>query len=319
MAELLQIKDDKVPYELRDLILGGKCFVFIGSGASSLSYYSWPKLVNRLCEECGISRRVNKDSPAEELLEAAYEAKLSDNDAYFKFLGEHFGSMNSIPWLYHVLFSLPFDSYLTVNLDPLVAKTAQTARHKCTLPINAYPALYSRNVGKRSIHYLHGYIEEDSTPTEGQIVIAKDEFEHAYKADSNLMSFLVQTLENESILFIGCRLREPVMKRVFGLCEERQRHRQQIIVESGKSRSSPPEKYILLPEPVVFSESGEIDVDLSHKELYAQQALYHDLAIKPVWYKASSKHQDLENALEQLANFPPVQPAYGWGGIEDEA
>ena len=176
------------------MILSGQCLVFLGSGPSWGSYHPWPDLVNALCDRCGITRRITRDSPADELLNAAQDAKSADRNAYYRFLGEHFGRpVDSVPLLYDVLFSLPFECYLTINFDPMFALKARTARLPCSLPPRVYPSLDRRQMVDRSIHYLHGFIEVGATPAEGTIVLARDEFDEAY--DSNLMNLLYQLLK----------------------------------------------------------------------------------------------------------------------------
>jgi len=71
------IENGEIPPKLRDVILSKSCVVFIGSGPSSQIYGLWHEVVNKICERCGISRRVDENSEAEEFLDAAQEAKYS--------------------------------------------------------------------------------------------------------------------------------------------------------------------------------------------------------------------------------------------------
>jgi len=206
----LHIDHGVIPQELRDLILEGKCVVFIGSGPST-GYLSWPDLVNTLCERCRSTRRVSEHSPAADLLDAAQDAKESDRDAYFAFLGEHFGRpVANAPIIYDTLLLLPFACYLTVNFDPLLVLKARTSKNPCPGGVHAFPSLDRMQMHKRSIHHLHGLITEGTKPVEGAIVLARDEFDSAYRANSSLMNFLVSAIENQPILFIGCELNSTV-------------------------------------------------------------------------------------------------------------
>lgn len=311
------IENGMVHKKLREVILSKKCFVFIGSGLSSGIYHSWFELVNTICERCGITRRVTRDSPIDDLLEAAHDAKLCNRDAYYRFLGEHFGrSVDSTPVLYDLLLSLPFASYLTVNYDPLLALKAQTARLQCVLPVNAYPSLDRRKMAaSRSIHYLHGFINVGTIPIEGTIVLARDEFAEAYSNNSSLMNLIVPTLENDPILFIGCGLREPAMPSIFAICKKHQQNRQRIMAESGKPHSNPPARFILLPRPEVTNEITISNVDQSLVEIKKQQAYYSSLEIEAVWYEVrGNDHSALRIALEQVAGLPDVTPDHGWQG-----
>jgi len=197
----LEIEKGNLPQELSKLILSKKCIVFIGSGPSTPTYGPWYEVVNRLCEVCGIDTDYDKNTPPKVLQSAAYNAKLSRRLIYYKFLSEYFGRhVDGTSIYYDILLSLPFECYLTVNFDPLLAMQARTARFDCTLPIHAYPSLDRRNMINRSIHYLHGFIAENATPRDINIVLSQDEFDEAYGENSSLINFLVPTLENDSIL-----------------------------------------------------------------------------------------------------------------------
>lgn len=308
------IENGIMPTKLRDVILSKRCHAFVGSGLSSGLYHSWFGLVNAICERCGIARRITKDSTVDELLDAAQDAKAGNKRQYFGFLGEHFGrSLDQTPLIYDLLLSLPFECYLTVNLDPLLARKARLARTPCVLPVRAYPSLDRRQMFSRSLHYLHGFIEAGKTPVEGTIVLARDEFLEAYRDNSNLMNFLVPTLENDPVLFVGCGLREPSMPQVFKICKEHQTKRQKIMVASGSLPSSPPQRYILLPKPSVTNEAGDLVEDQSREEMERQQTYYTSLDIEPVWFENSGDDfSALRVAVEDLANLPDIRPNYGW-------
>jgi len=135
-------KGQALPAPLREVILGGRCTAFIGSGLSAFQYPSWSELVSRLCQACGVGPIVKDASSEEELLDAAEEAKASDSVAYHETLWDIFGGViPSIPMPYMILLSLPFDCYLTHNFDRLLSMGAVLAPKKCKLPPQAYPAL----------------------------------------------------------------------------------------------------------------------------------------------------------------------------------
>jgi len=207
----------------------------------------------------------------------------------------------------------PFDSYLTVNLDPLLALKSRTARIPCAPKVNSYLSLDRKAIGKRSIHYLHGYIAEGMTPTRGTIVLARSEFDEAYADNSNLMNFLVPTLENDPIVFIGCRLREPVMKEVFPICKKHQDKRLRAMKEREEGASAPPPRFILLAPPEVRTGLGEVDAEQTRRAIQAEEAYYKAFDITTVWYPAcEGNHSALRYALENLAGLTPMTPKYGW-------
>jgi hypothetical protein len=311
----------QLPEELRDLVLDArkKCVAFIGSGPSSGSYYSWPDLINRLCERCGSPSRVKRDSPADALLDAAQDAKEANEQSYYSFLGEHFGRrIGQGSFLYSTLFSLPFHSYLTVNLDPLLARQSRTASIRCNPQIYAYPHLDRVNVTERSIHYLHGIIREGTTPAEGTVVLARSEFEEAYEDSGTCMNFLVQTFENNPVVFLGCRLDEPVMAKVFSICKKHQLKRQKAAHGMGQQIGSLPPRFIILPEPEIWDSQARPDEHASVEEKDKRQAYYRDMDITTIWYRASDgDHVQLQDALDRLAGLSDISPKYGWKGGDD--
>jgi SIR2-like domain len=312
----LVIKKKPLPSELRDVILSGKCIAFIGSGLSAGCYDPWHELINKLCKHCNHSSRVGRDSPTDAFLDAAQDAKDTDEKAYYSFLGEHFGRpAQNASLLYDVVLSLPFRCYLTVNFDPLLALKSRTAQSKCDTNISAYPSLDRGKMTNRSIHYLHGYIEEGSTPTQGTIVLARSEFDEAYADNSSLMNFLLPTFVNDPIVFIGCGLKEPAMKQVFSICKKHQQERLEIMKEQGRLNSKPPKQFIFLPKPEVRNKEGKLDINESQAAFEKKKAYYNDMEITPVWYAASREdHSTLRYALELLAKLPKIAQDYGWDG-----
>ena len=314
LLTLVAPKQFQFPDDLKKVIQGKRCAAFIGSGPSTGCYHSWPDLVNALCERCGATSRVTRDSPSIALLDAAQDAKDSDAGAYHSYLGEHFGRPASQTALvYDALFSLPFDCYLTVNFDPLLALQCRTAKLTCDTNVKHYPSL-DRKMARRSIHYLHGLIREGSIPLPGSIVLSRDEFETAYADNSNLMNFLVSTLENDPIIFIGCRLQEPVMGRVFQICKT---HQQTRLTLAGPS-SKPPTRFILLPEEYQIDAVGAKS-NRNPKDVEEERVFYESMDIRPIWYPADGHdHSALRYAIEALAGLSEITPNYGWeeGGYE---
>lgn len=307
-------KGQAPPAPLSEVILGGRCAAFIGSGLSASEYPSWPELVSRLCQACGVGPIVNNASSEAELLEAAEQAKARDSVAYHGTLWGIFGGViPHIPLPYMILLSLPFDCYLTHNFDRLLSMGAVLAARKCKVPPQAYPALDRKDLGGRSIHHLHGIVTEDQAPVDGQIVLARSDFDDAYAANSNLMNFLVSTLESEPLVFVGCRLREPVMSQVFKICKDHQLRRKKLIAVMGGAASGPPPRFILLKKPQLPDPLGKYDADRSEEQMVADEEYYRGMDIQPVWYGGGGPdHSDLQLALQRLADLPALRPNYGW-------
>jgi len=170
-------------------------------------------------------------------------------------------------------------------------------------------------MGNRSIHYLHGFINERLTPTDGTIVLARSEFQEAYGDNSNLMNFLLPTLANDPIVFLGCSLKEPVMARLFDICKQHQQKRLKTIAELGRSAGNLPSRFIFLGRPEVKDSCGKVNAALSKAAVEKQEAFYSRMDIRPVWYSAPEEdHSALRYALERLAELPDIGPNYGWEG-----
>jgi hypothetical protein len=247
------------------------------------------------------------------LLDAAQEAKAADATAYHAFLGRHFGRpAEMLPSIYDALLALPFASYLTVNLDPTLAIKAR--RLPAPLPVHVYPTLDRRWMATRSVHHLHGLVQEGQVPVDGTIVLAKEEFNVAYRDGSSLMSMMLPTFENDPLVFVGCGLREPTMARVFGICKQQQQERLRLIAALGQHPSEPPPRFILLPTSNVIDEMGARG-ERSASDVLSQEQYYAGLGVQPVWYKVrGGDHSPLRIALEQLARLRPVVASHGWGG-----
>jgi hypothetical protein len=308
----LAFENGQVPPELRELILGGHCTVFIGSGPSSGVYGAWFDVVNHLSESCGIARSLSNASTPEELLAAAQEAKAANGTAYYGFLGHHFGRPADLaPFLYDTLLSLPFATYLTVNLDPTLAMKA--GRLSDPLPIHAYPTLDRRAMSKRSVHHLHGLVVEGTVPAAGSVVLAQEEFAEAYADTSPLMHLMLPTLENDPLLFVGCGLREPTMSRVFGICKDHQQARLRLVAASGQAPTHPPPRFILLRRPVIVDELGAPIVEQSNLKMQSEERYYKGLDVEPVWYDGTGDdHSSLRRAFEQLAKIRSPAVGHGW-------
>jgi hypothetical protein len=123
---MLATREDKVPEELADAFSqqATRRVHWFGT-LSSYFHSSWPKLVDTLCEACGIERRVTADHPPDEFLDAAQEAKVADADSYFALLGSHFGTpVEATPIVYQVPLLLLFSAYVTENFDHLLVHYA---------------------------------------------------------------------------------------------------------------------------------------------------------------------------------------------------
>ncbi len=303
----------EMPQDLIAAVRSEKCVAFIGSGVSADSYPSWHELITELCERCGITRHVTRDTPADELQAAAQDAKTLDEEAYHAFLTDRFGSLPpTIPRLYDVLLELTFSSYLTTNFDRVLAYKSSLARRRCNERVYAYPSLDRKAMNSRSVHYLHGRITNGPGPVKHTIVLARDEFKAAYGSNSNLMNFLVETLVQDPLVFIGCTLREPQMKEVFRICRDNQLERQRANQGLGLPRGNSPKRFIFLPPTTIETRNGCDDALDSEVEQRREDEQYRSMGIEPVRYSAEGRdHSQLCLALDRLTRLSKREHDHG--------
>lgn len=289
---------------LKKCIEGKNCIAFIGSGPSIKPYCGWVELVNRLCARCGVSEQVTEDTPKDKLPAIAEKARKADIDAYHGELGKIFGHIGMTNPLYDVLMRIPFKCYVTTNFDPLLASEAEKPEHDCR--IEMYPSLDPANInGKpRTIFYIHGLINVNSTPRQGSVVLSQSEFSEAYDSESDLSSFLRSLLTHHPICFIGCQLEESPLKTVFDVCSNTQAR---IRAQHG---GPIPERFILLPEQeqavCVSKQHGSMAPDPREaaERRAKEEQQYQELSIKIVRYAhVDEYHSGLSCMLKPLSNL----------------
>ena len=313
---------------LRRCLKSEECVAFIGSGPSMSQYGSWRDLINHVCKQCGVVHQVDEQSSADDLLDAAEEAKRANEDGYYKAIGLFLGRIPSTNPLYDVLMRIPFRAYVTVNLDPLLAfearkprgtlntdildpsRAAQSPEPEYPHKVEVYPSLRAASINAGTIFFLHGLVEEDSVPGRGSIVLSRSEFDKAYGPSGMLNSFLHQLLTFHPICFIGCRLDEPPFVEVFKRCAASQEH---ILAQHGGSR---PERYILLAEEHVLAVAADgtpmlsgQDASVNRKE--AEDRHYRDKGITVLRYdRMDESHRGLRLMFEKESNLrrrPPMR------------
>ena len=303
---MIDLESQTLSEELCSLILSGRCVAFIGSGLSACSYWSWPELVNELCAACGSPLSVTRDSTSRDLLRAAQDAKERCVAQYLHVLGAHFGKpVEAANLLYDSLLALPFQCYLTTNYDPTLKLKGQA------LPVHFYPNLDRRHTSQKSIHYLHGLINEGECPALGPIVLAESEFATAYADNTNLMQFLGPTFENDPLVFIGCRLDEPVMTKVFEICKRNQLRRTAIALERDNRPPPVPKRFILKRIPVVQHRNGGTNDDATYNRMHEEVEKYRHFDVDIAWYHGlEDDHTQLRNAFDALARLDTGRPTF---------
>lgn len=302
---------DPKDYELlKSLVLSKQCIAFIGSGPSIGIFDSWRSMVNNLAEYCGCDSKVKAGMPADQLLVVAEKARCADITRYHEYIGNHFGTISKTDFLYGVLLKLPFKCYLTVNLDPLLAMEAR--EHGLGIP-KTYPALNPAHLSTKQVFHLHGLVTEGLTPKPGTIVLSESEFKGAYAPGSKLQRFVLSAIEDYPICFIGCGLREPVMKPLFDMCRKHQDERIELERQYGRP-ASPPKRLILLPNYGVElkDEDPKKSEELRTRQ-YDETKYYRSLQIEPIRYNPDGlQHPGLRRVFERIAEYKELGPYFGF-------
>lgn len=284
---------------------------FVGSGLSTLKalYPGWGELIGQICKECGLPI----PSPAESqnvdfLLEQAEVARDRDEQAYCRVLGQVFGKpVVETRRAYDLLMRVKFQSYVTVNFDPLLATESRKSEYQCD-GVYSFPSLPIHRIGKRAVYYIHGYIHPNTTPNADQVVLGRRDFGSAYSDEgSTLKSFLHQLFTFHPILFLGCTLREPPLKRVFDNCRQVRKD-----IERKMPGHQAPPRYALLPMRFYSEErhpSEQRDLEGEREETNR----FRELDIAVLRYNPKDeKHSTIEEILEEWCELAPVKERSGF-------
>jgi SIR2-like protein len=306
MEELLNTPEIN---ELTDSVQAGRSVAFIGSGLSMGEYIGWRNLVNNLCYACGIEL----DSADEDLLELAQQAKNSSPDDYHRVLSEEFGKEGvHVPPGYMYLLESPFNAYITINYDPLLAEASRFKR------LSLYDfklGLDSSRVKDKAIFYIHGYVETGGHVEDGDLILTRDDFGENYdNAGAIIPSFLTQVLSFKPVVFIGCGLQEPALEKILGLCNEIKSR-----IEA-RSQHSGPTHYILLPTLYTKTSENEEPIRDIKKEA-EEDALYEAVGVRVIRYTRNSPedYSPVEKLLKIWSKAPEIKPvsAYDEGPTYD--
>jgi hypothetical protein len=219
----LRCDDPGYPALLRQ-VQSGSCVAFIGSGPSTtdLLYPEWGEAVSRICVHCGLPPMSNEEKEdVNVLLDRADEARVRDEARYCNALKEIFGKpIVNTTRAYDLLIDVRFRSYVTANVDPLLADKSRSSKNRLG-GVYTFPALPYDCIEKRSIYYLHGLVDVGVVPRPHQIVLGRQDFAHAYdESNGTLHSFLHQLFSFQTIVFVGCTLREPPIARILESCRK---------------------------------------------------------------------------------------------------
>ena len=287
---------------LTELVHSGCLVVVIGSGLSSQLYPRWHDLVTQLCEACQYNSGINlnEDTSVDVLTEFAEEAYLRDKVAFVRKLEQKFSKRIHVNMKeYQYLMNTNFDSYVTLNFDPLLADTINNKVYKKRQLIY-YPCLPTTKFGQQNVFYIHGYIHPGSTPKPSDLILTKSTFHQAYSIDeSELGDFWNALLKNKAILFLACGLREPEIQ----LMLRRDKIRRERYAERGIP--SPPRFFL---KSAYFTSEASSSSQIRDRE--REQCEINRLAefdIQIVWYdKVDDEHSGLLEILEYWSPPPGI-------------
>lgn len=295
--------------ELSELVHEGSCVAFIGSGLSMGEYISWGNLVKQLCDACG----VDQDANNVDLLELAGQAKNASPDEYHRVLSQEFGKEEfHLPKGYMYLLESPFNAYITVNYDPLLA---EASRFKKPSIYDFKLGLDASRVKKNAIFYIHGYVEAGGQVADGDLILTIEDFKQNYeKVGAIIPSFLTQVFSFKPVVFIGCGLQEPALKNILDLCNEIKSR-----IEARSANNGPP-YYILLPTLYTkFTEDKKPERDRQKED--EEDIFYEKVGVRVIRYVRNSPedYSPVEKILKKWSQAPELKPvsAYDEGPCYD--
>lgn len=203
--------------ELERSVNSGRCVAFIGAGLSRPKYPSWAELIETIRNECDVNEG---DCNLEDSLEVAETAKRKNEKRYLSTLRHIFKPKTFHKKShrdYHLLYRIPFVSYLTTNFESLLPDVFELHRN---IGISKYPWLdVSLHKEDKEIFYIHGQINPNGFSSDLQVVLTQSEFKKAYDPRKTMLtSFLQQTLLTHDVCFIGCSFSDEYLRSLLNIC-----------------------------------------------------------------------------------------------------
>jgi hypothetical protein len=295
--------DDPNYSELLRVVRSGKSVVYIGSGLSvEAGYPSWKKLVADLCSECGAHFPTDAIVESDELLDLAERCYQASQENYLEALTNAFSKpVTLMPRNYTYLFQSPFKSYITTNYDPLLA---EEGRGKSSVYTHR-KGLDVTKLRDRGTFYIHGYVEADGKVKDNDLILTQGDFDRAYNPEESISipSFLTQLFQFHSIIFLGCQLKEPPIRKLFEICEKA---RKEIQRNPGAIL---PKHFILLPKKEI-----KVDEQVSTKEQEMANEVEDDWyeknglsVVRYVKREDAPEHIQLLKILEEWSGLPSAK------------
>jgi len=272
--------------EIIDLILKGRCCVFIGAGMSKgADYPLWKDIIEKFTFDAKVLGIELSD--LEQQLGFAekvgfFQSKLPKKK-YDEILLQLFGPDGKVRYLSnHVkIVSIPFKSFLTTNFDCCLENAARDKN--IPVIIQTYPGLDFSKICEGHFIHVHGLIDQNKTVSY-PLILSSTEFHQAYQKSNFLPRFLVEVFEKFTMFFIGYSLRDNELNKIIEFANKElvKASREDSFLKIGKLRI--PEHYILLHE----NEANENE-DIQR------------LGLKPIFYRGDSvRHSEVQNILETI-------------------
>lgn len=273
----------------------------MGSGLSKELYPDWPSAVTGLCSACAVEPFDNsRPTPtADELLDKAEECKRANANAYEATLAGYYGgNVVQTRQAYLWLMQAPFKAYVTTNLDPLLSEAANALGHRYLF---SYPLLPAPELERctKPLFYAHGHARRDGMPTGRDLVLARSEFDQAYRGVVRL--FVENLLLNYPIVFIGCRLSEPDVHQVF-----RRVHEMHTQIKNTYPGYKMPPRIAVLParfKEVKREMKTEEIRDMTEEQAEAKLFLELDTVVLRYAPVDRRKHWEIEDVLEAVCRL----------------
>jgi len=285
---------------LTRLVNNGAVVVFVGSGLSTGVYPAWHELVQELCIECGVKHQatLKRETAVVVLTDLAGQAQKANEQCYLDILEDRFAKpIHEQKKVYQLLMGIPFRSYVTINLDPLLADEKNSRHEYRERQHFVYPYAPTKYLASQNLFYIHGYVQPGHRPDCNRIVLTSEAFHRAYNGEgSDLGTFWDVLLTEYPVLFVACGLREPEIQ----LALKRSHKRRERMV--NQHNMNPPPLFVL--RPAYFRRDDALDVsqrDNAREE--QEQAEFRELDINIVRY--DKKDKDHTGLLELLESWNP--------------
>ena len=273
-------------YQLKNMVLAGRCVAFVGAGLSVPPGKTWRPLVGQLAKRCDIA--FDNEEPETEIFDRCIDKSESLCTETLKELFPRHIAATRTGISY--LLRLKFRAVLTTNFDPWLRQQS-TYRHyqKC----HVYPDLPLTGSLQGRIYYLHGYFNsDDENASLGALVFGARSFQQAYDSRTSaslLPGFLLNTLVYENVVFICFNPLEPHIRRIL---EASMRVRRDLAAATRHRAGDVPKRFVLWP--AVAGLDGE-----EREREETRITWIRSLDVVPVFYEPEAPdHRGLERLLD---------------------